>query len=86
MKLQNKLAVITGASRGIGLAIANSCAREGAQLVICSRIKDNIEEAARQIRERYEVDVFPYVLNVSHMDTNLQHYSYLLHLLTTRLN
>ena len=69
MKLQNKLVVITGASRGIGLAIAKSCAREGARLVICSRKKDNIEEAARQIRDMYEIDVFPYVLNVSHIES-----------------
>jgi NAD(P)-dependent dehydrogenase (short-subunit alcohol dehydrogenase family) len=37
MKLQSKVIVITGATRGIGRAVAEACAREGAKVAICSR-------------------------------------------------
>ncbi len=36
-KLENKVAVITGSSRGFGLAVAEAYAREGAAAVISSR-------------------------------------------------
>jgi dehydrogenase/reductase SDR family protein 4 len=47
--LKDKIALVTGASRGIGLAIAETFAREGAQVVICGRKLDTLEEAARAI-------------------------------------
>lgn len=49
-RLTNQVAVVTGASQGIGLAIAQRFAAEGAHLVICSRHKDAIESAAELIR------------------------------------
>lgn len=43
--LKGKTAVITGASRGIGLAIAHSLAAEGCGLLICARGEEKLEEA-----------------------------------------
>jgi len=37
MKLQGKVAIVTGASRGIGKAIALACASEGAKVVVAAR-------------------------------------------------
>ena len=51
MKLLNKVAIITGAGRGIGKAIALSYAREGANLVVVSRTKSEIEETALEIKK-----------------------------------
>src|SRR5581483_4067522 len=47
MKLQGKVAVITGASMGIGEAIAKLFALEGARLILCARNLER-QEAARQ--------------------------------------
>jgi len=49
MKLQNKVAVITGASMGIGEAIAKLFLQEGAKLVLCARDQARVEAAAQRI-------------------------------------
>lgn len=51
MKLQNKVAIITGASRGIGKAIAEAYAREGADLAIVARNEADLKQVAEDIRE-----------------------------------
>ena len=48
--LQNKVAVITGSSRGLGYAIAEVYAREGAKVVITSRTQKAVDEAVRKLR------------------------------------
>ena len=50
--LHEKVAVITGSSRGIGLAIAQRMAEFGAKVVISSRKADACEEAAAQINSK----------------------------------
>ena len=49
--LEGKTAVIAGASRGIGLAIAQHIARAGARTVLAARSVDDLEWHARQLRE-----------------------------------
>ena len=48
--LTGKVAIITGGSEGIGKAAAQSMAAEGAQVVICARRVDVLEQAAVDIR------------------------------------
>jgi NAD(P)-dependent dehydrogenase (short-subunit alcohol dehydrogenase family) len=48
--LQGKVAVLTGASRGIGRAIALRLAAAGARVVVSSRRLDNVEAVADEIR------------------------------------
>jgi len=47
--LNGKSAIITGGSRGIGLAIAESLAREGANVSICARNSAHLEAAAETV-------------------------------------
>ncbi len=49
--LEGRIAVITGASRGIGLAAAEKLAKYGAQCILVSRKAENLEAAARKIKE-----------------------------------
>src|SRR5512136_970238 len=49
MSLENKVAVITGASRGIGRAIAQVLAQQGADVVCGDRLDKQAEETASEI-------------------------------------
>ncbi len=52
MRLNGKKALVTGASRGIGAAIALAYADEGAELVITGRKADTLEETAAAVRAK----------------------------------
>ncbi len=51
MRLQDKVAIITGGSRGIGYAIASAYLREGARVVIASRKAEPLQAAADQLAQ-----------------------------------
>jgi NAD(P)-dependent dehydrogenase (short-subunit alcohol dehydrogenase family) len=49
---KDKVAVITGGSRGLGLVLAREFAREGARLAICARDEDELERARVDLESR----------------------------------
>lgn len=50
LRLQGKTAIVTGASRGLGRAIAGGLAAEGCRLVICARGAEGLKTAADELR------------------------------------
>ena len=68
MLLENKVAFVTGASRGIGKAIALEMAKSGADVAVCySSSSDAAEDVCRQIRQLGRKAV-PYRCDVSSME------------------
>jgi len=55
LNLRDKVAVITGGTVGIGLAIAEGLAAEGANLVLVGRNKDRAEDAAVQVAQKFGI-------------------------------
>ena len=53
----SKLALVTGASSGIGLCYAEQLAARGYNLIIVSRDKEQLDNVAKQISEKYDVKV-----------------------------
>ena len=49
MRLQNKIALITGGNSGIGYATAKRFLEEGAQVIITGRNEQSLREAATQL-------------------------------------
>jgi ketoreductase len=64
MRLTNKIAVVTGASRGIGKSIACAFADEGASLGLVARSRDQLEAVAAEIKQKNGTAV-PFSCDVS---------------------
>ena len=53
MRLKDKVAIITGGSRGIGFATAQAFLREGAVVVIAASSQGSAEKAVAQLKEEF---------------------------------
>lgn len=65
LKLKDKIALVTGASRGLGYAVALELGREGCRLAINSRDEARIQAAAERIRQETGAEVLPLVGDVA---------------------
>jgi len=66
LELKGKVAVITGASRGIGKGIAQGLSDEGCHLVICARGEELLNKTAEELRDNHrEVIALPLDVTVS---------------------
>ncbi|MCC8935763.1 SDR family oxidoreductase [Bradyrhizobium ivorense] len=56
-KLKNNIAVVTGAAKGIGLAIAERLARDGAKLVLADLDEPGLQQASTDLASRFDTEV-----------------------------
>lgn len=62
--LKDKLALITASSRGLGYASAKALAEEGACVILSSRNKNRLEEAAKRLRETTGGEVYYHIVDL----------------------
>lgn len=65
LRLTGKVALVCAASKGLGRACAEALAKEGANLVICSRTEATLQQTAKEISETYKVEVLPVPCNLN---------------------
>jgi 3-oxoacyl-[acyl-carrier protein] reductase len=65
MGLKGRAALVSGASRGLGLAIARGLAAEGCNVSICARGQEVLDAAAQGIKDEFKVDVLAQAVDVS---------------------
>jgi len=57
--LRNRVAIVTGSSRGIGKAVAHGLAEEGARVTVCARNEERLRESAKEIKSSTGSEVLP---------------------------
>ena len=67
--LKDKVAIVGGASNGLGRAAAQGLAEEGAKVTICSRTSTDLEQAAKEIRESTGAEVLTYAADLDELSS-----------------
>jgi short-subunit dehydrogenase len=67
-ELKGKVAIVTGASRGIGKALACTAASLGINLAIAARQEGPLKETAEEIAKKYKVEVLPLACDVTKLE------------------
>jgi NAD(P)-dependent dehydrogenase (short-subunit alcohol dehydrogenase family) len=68
LNLKNKSVLITGASKGIGLAAAEAFAEEGCHLHLAARSEDVLNDHAARLRAAHGVNVTPHAVDLRNRD------------------
>src|ERR1043165_5401850 len=69
LMLKGKVAIVGGASKGLGRACAQALAEEGVNVAICSRSQGDLEKAAQEIRSATGVEVLAFAGDLDKHET-----------------
>src|SRR5882762_11048793 len=69
LQLRDKVAVIGGASKGLGRACAEVLAQEGVKVTLCSRSATDLDKAAKEIRDATGADVLAFAGDLDRLET-----------------
>ena len=69
LELKDKVAIVGGASKGLGRACADALAQEGVKVAICSRSRTDLDKAAQEIRDSSRADVLVFAGDLDRHDT-----------------
>jgi 3-oxoacyl-[acyl-carrier protein] reductase len=69
LMLKGKVAIVGGASKGLGRACAQALAEEGVNVTVCSRSQPDLEQAAREIREATGAQVLVFAGDLEKQET-----------------
>jgi uncharacterized protein len=73
---QGKWALVTGASAGIGVALATQLAAHGAHLVLTARRRDRLEELSRKLKAAHSIQTEVFVANLAKPDAPEEIYAF----------
>ena len=71
MKLEDKIAFVTGSTRGIGYQIARLFLQEGAKVIVCGSREETAQQAARQLEKELSLPedrIYPIALNMKNKE------------------
>ncbi|MGH2638886.1 MAG: SDR family NAD(P)-dependent oxidoreductase [Rhabdochlamydiaceae bacterium] len=63
--VKDQVAIVTGASSGLGQVFAETLASQGANIAICARRREKLESFARKLESKYKISVLTMVLDVN---------------------
>jgi uncharacterized protein len=73
---QGKWALVTGASAGIGMALAAQLAAGGTHLVLTARRRDRLEDVSRKLKEAHGIQTEIFVADLAHPDAPQSLYNF----------
>ncbi|MGW7926079.1 SDR family oxidoreductase [Staphylococcus xylosus] len=67
-KLKNKVAIVTGASSGIGASIAETLSQHGVKVVLTGRNETRLSDVAKQLQENSQSEIDTHIVDVTQKD------------------
>jgi 3-oxoacyl-[acyl-carrier protein] reductase len=69
LEIKGKTALVTASSQGIGKAIAQVLAQEGAKVIVCSRSHEHLEQTIEEIKAVAVAEVYGYLVDLANPDS-----------------